>query len=120
MKYLDPPSGTELATTGRGLSRFTGGQDEVLGRRRVELASVTTRSFEIPGNWYDWDVSVLRDHRGGTLFIVGSQIWNLSGAETTMIPRPDRPMPWFVGWLVLIGWLTVGLATVIPAMLAII
>lgn len=81
-----PAIGHGTCDNGPGPVRVTGGQDEVLGRRRVELASVTTRSFEILGNWYDWDVSVLRDHRGGTLFIVGSQIWNLSGAETTLIP----------------------------------
>lgn len=98
---LLPVSSAALITTeGESLSAQT-----VLGHRRLETASLTTRWFELPGNGWDWEVEILRDGAGRRVFVVGSQLW------------AGTALPWFVGWLVMLGWIALSVAVLLLPLL---
>lgn len=110
---LLPVSSAALITTeGESLSAQT-----VLGHRRLETASLTTRWFELPGNGWDWEVEILRDGAGRRVFVVGSQLWAIAGDDSSPAMVPGTALPWFVGWLVMLGWIALSVAVLLLPLL---
>ncbi len=102
-----------IAVDGDSLSART-----VLGRRRLELATLAARGFDLPGNGWDWEVEIVRDGAGRTVFVVGSQLWDIACDASLPEIAPGSDLPWFVGWIVMLGWITVSVTAFLLPLLA--
>jgi len=101
-----------IAADGDSLSART-----VLGRRRLEVTTLTGRGFDLPGNGWDWEVEILRDGAGRTVFVVGSQLWDFAGDASLPEIASGSDLPWFVGWIVMLGWIALSVtAFLLPLM----
>lgn len=92
----------------------------VLGRRRLALASVTVRSLEMQEEFLSWHISILRDGSGMGVIVIGWEPWKPAGRELGASWSPGRRLPWYVEWLVILGWTVIGVVIGFVALLAII
>lgn len=92
----------------------------VLGRRRLALASVTVRSLEMQGEFLSWHISILRDGSGMGVIVIGWEPWKPAGRGLGAPWSPGRRLPWYVEWLIIFGWIVIGVVIGLVALLAII
>ncbi len=111
--FLLPTTSPSLIT----LDEQTLQGETVLGRRRLDVESLTSRSFEIPLNGWDWEVEVFRDASGRRLFVVRSGMWDLFGEQTVPEITQGEPLPEIVGWLAMLGWMALGVLVFMVALL---
>ena len=112
-----------LPVTSAALTRSVDGVLEartVLGRRRLALASVTVRSLEMQGEFLSWEVSFLRDGSGMWVIVIGWEPWKPAGRGLGAPWSRGRRLPWYVEWLIIFGWIVIGVVIGLVALLAII